>query len=428
MQRVVRCVFGLSLVTGSLACAGGDGPTMSGNRGPTSSAATPGGTTTPSGAGGAGAPILGGNDNPTFDPSTIVTPAQPDAGCMVGERCYSTDADPNDCGTLKLEAEVEVVEHPGNVLLVFDTSGSMAMEWNGTPRWESAGTAVKNALLPLQDMLTIGSVFFPRSDPNAPMQCIDPTGITCLIIPLYVQGGTCGVTPIESMDQITFTPGAQFLTTFAGPGGNTAPPYAPIPGGFTPLKEGLMQAQAALASATLTGTTSVVVVTDGDPNCEWDQAVSLQIVTDWAAAGIKTYVIGLPGTTGAGDAVLTQLAMAGMTGQYITPADPATLEMKLREIATETVMSGFDSCSIGLNPAAEAPDKLMMIVEENGMRLNVPHEAGANGAGWTISPDGTQVEITGPLCDDAMGGRFSSITFEFGCPDVPPPPPLPEVI
>ena len=429
MVRGSWCALGTALVVGLAGCAGAGDGAASGDRGPTGSASTPGGgssgTKTPTGD----EPVVGGTDNPTFDPSSIVGAPQPDAGCMVGERCYGKEPDDPGCGTLKLEAEVEVIEHPGNVLLVFDTSGSMAMEWNGQARWEAAGNAVKNALMPLQDMLTIGTVFFPRSDPNAPAMCIDPSGITCALgIPLYVQGGTCGVTPIMSMDQINFVAGPQFLTTFAGPGGMTAPPYAPVPGGFTPLKEGLQQAQMALAAATLTGITSVIVVTDGDPNCEWDAMVSTQIVTDWAAMGVKTYVIGLPGTTGAGDAILTQLAQAGGTMQYITPADPAMLEAKLREIATETVMQGFDSCTIGLNPVAEAPEKLLMIVEENGMRLNVPHAAGANGAGWTISPDGSTVEITGPLCDDAMGGRFNAINFEFGCPDIPPPPPLPEVI
>jgi hypothetical protein len=36
-----------------------------------------------------------------------------------------------------------------------------------------------------------------------------------------------------------------------------------------------------------------------------------------------------------------------------------------------------------------------------------------------------QVEIMGQLCDDAMGGRFSEITFEYGCKDLPPLPPPP---
>ena len=65
-----------------------------------------------------------------------------------------------------------------------------------------------------------------------------------------------------------------------------------------------------------------------------------------------------------------------------------------------------------------------MIVEENGMRARVDHMLSAD-AGWTISDDGTHVEITGKLCDDAKAGRFESITFEYPCKEVPPPPPLP---
>src|SRR6185436_9588722 len=110
---------------------------------------------------------------------------------------------------------------------------------------------------------------------------------------------------------------------------------------------------------------------------------------------------------------------SGGTMQYIVPDDPTQLEMKLREVVEETVKMGFDSCSITLTPAANPPEKLLMVVEEAaGMRQQVPHDAG-NNAGWTISNDGTQVEITGGLCDDAMAGRFSKITFEYGCPDVP---------
>ena len=348
--------------------------------------------------------------------------ALPD-GCEVGKRCAPKQPD-GDCGSLTLEAEVETITHPGNVLLVFDTSGSMSQRWNGTSRWEQAGAAIKNALMPLTDQLTVGAVFFPRSDPNAPAVCVDPTGIACIFVPgLVVPGGTCGVTPITAADQINFAPAQQFLTTFTM---GAAPPYAPVPGGFTPLKEGLQQAEAALASATLTGVTSVVVITDGDPNCEWDQAVAQQIVTDWHAKGISTYVIGLPGTTGAGDAVLTTLAMAGGTTQYITPDDSKALEDKLREIATETVRSGFDSCEIKISPAAEAPEKLHLIVTENGMPADVKRDLAVDYK-WNISADGSMVTLEGRLCEDATGGRFEALRFEFGCVDVPPLTPPPPV-
>lgn len=387
---------------------------------------------TPMGSAGAGAMQtvdssgFGNSTKPVPTPSGGAQAPMPGMlpdGCEVGKRCAPTKPD-GDCGSLTLEAEVETIMHPGNVLLVFDTSGSMADRWNGMSRWEQAGNAIKNALMPLSGQLTVGAVFFPRSDPNAPATCIDPTGIACLFVPqLVIPGGTCGVTPITSPDQINFAPATEFLATFSM---GAAPRYAPVPGGFTPLKEGLQQAQAALAAGTLMGVTSVVVITDGDPNCQWDQATALQIVTDWQAKGINTYVIGLPGTTGAGEAVLTQLAMAGGTTQYITPNDSKALEDKLREIATETVRSGFDSCEIKISPPAEAPEKLHLIVTENGAPADVKRDL-ADDYKWNINGDGSMVTLEGRLCDDATGGRFEALRFEFGCVDVPPLTPPPPV-
>jgi len=406
-----------------IGCSGADASgESSGTRVPTSHATAP--------AGGAGAVAGGGDgtlsgDNSTWDPSMISNNTPPDAGCVEGERCYAGAApDKDNCGTVMLNAKVDTIEHPGNVLLVFDTSFSMSENWNSGPRFQVASQAIINALTPLQDMLTIGALFFPRADPDTPLTC-DPTGLLCFV---------CAVTPITSADQIDFRPGPDFLTAFNAPV-NGAAPYSPVMDsmgylGATPLKEALMQAQAALASATLEGLTSVVVITDGDPNCAWDPdgpMVTQQIVADWLAAGIRTYVIGLPGTTGTGNGILNNLAATGGTMTFIAPNDSAMLEAKLREIATETVMHGFETCTFDLDPPAEVPDKLMMIVEEGGTRQNVPHEAGP-AAGWTISGDGKTVDITGALCDDATGGRFASITFEFGCPDIPPPPTLPPVL
>ena len=91
----------------------------------------------------------------------------------------------------------------------------------------------------------------------------------------------------------------------------------------------------------------------------------------------------------------------------------------------ETMKTVFDSCSIKLKPAADPADKLLMVVVEakDKSKHQVPHDF-APGAGWTISPDGTQVEITGGLCDDAKGGRFTSITFQYPCKSSEPIPPL----
>jgi hypothetical protein len=68
-------------------------------------------------------------------------------------------------------------------------------------------------------------------------------------------------------------------------------------------------------------------------------------------------------------------------------------------------------------PPAISPDKLTLVVEERStpdMFEKVPHDLG-NGAGWTITPDGSRVELLGSLCDSAKAGRFSILKFQFGC-------------
>jgi hypothetical protein len=201
----------------------------------------------------------------------------------------------------------------------------------------------------------------------------------------------------------------------------------------TPMQEAFDRADAALKNAKLMGDVAVVAFTDGQPNCFPDDTMTMipTMPEPMRAAGwladrkVKSYVVGLPGAAGVD--LLNQVAVSGGTMQYIVPDDPAMLEAKLKEVVSETVKSGFNTCSINLKPAADPVEKLQMVVEENGMRSKVARELSAD-AGWSITPDGTHVEITGKLCDDAKAGRFQSITFEYGCKDLPelPPPPRPQ--
>ena len=380
---------------------------------------------------GSGGPAPAGSfNNPNPGPSGVEIIANPTTTdprdafvstgeCMVGQFCPGREADSDVCGTLTFESEQKVTRHPGNVLLVFDRSQSMGDLWNGQARWQAAGAAIQRALEPLTpDIAKAAAVFFPT--PGEDGGCIDPTGIACIFVPL----NQCGVGASMATQHIDFRDGATFLTTFQTPDPTfMAMPYAPVPLGFTPLMEGLQQAQNALQAIQLDGQTVVVVVTDGEPNCMWNAATANQIVSGWYSQGISTHVIGLPGIAGLGPQLLNQLAQAGGTNQYITPQDPGALETALRMIVSETVKMGFDSCDISLNPAVTEREKLLMIASEPGIgRQNVPKDFG-----WTLNPDGTQVTLSGPLCDDAKRGRFSEITFEYGCPDVPVPPPLPPI-
>lgn len=341
-----------------------------------------------------------------------------DAGdtCPVGQQCGPTDPDGEGCGTLRLEAEREVITTPGNLLVIFDRSGSMRSDWGNAPRFEVAGNALRNALMPLQDSLTVGGVFFPSpAVVNSNCACGFANFTNWLPGGCCLGDSSCTVNAIDQADQISFRPGAQFIADL--------PNHWEGSGG-TPLQQGVEQAAAALANAVYDGPMSVLIVTDGQPTCgSQDQPVITQ-VTAWEQQGIKTYVVGLPGSEGARN-LLNQIAMVGGTMSYIDPANAADLQTRLETIVSSTVQSGFDSCSITLNPPAAVPDKLQLTVVENGMELEVQRNLGASG-GWSISSNGVNVELIGVFCDNAQAGLYPELQFKFGCEDLPQlPPPMP---
>ncbi|MBN1654704.1 MAG: VWA domain-containing protein [Deltaproteobacteria bacterium] len=319
------------------------------------------------------------------------------------------------CGSVRIDADVEIVRQNGNLLVVFDRSGSMSAPWGTGTRYEAAGNALISAITPLQNDLTVGGVFFPSlpdasstpCNPADPLHWIPGPGAACL----NLAGVSCDVSDITSSDQINFTPAPQFISQL--------PQQWFLNGaGMTPLELAVAKANAALSSATLTGTVAVVIMTDGEPTCADNMAVVEATIADWASRGIKTYVVGLPGSAGA-SAVLNQLAAAGGTNSLIEPSDPAALQAQFSTIVTETIKSGITSCVINLVQTRDADiEKLQMIVVEDGEEKNVLREM-AGGGGWSVTPDGTVATLEGSLCDDAKNGRFESIRFDFGCLDIP---------
>ena len=335
-------------------------------------------------------------------------PAGTPMGCEVGKFCPPAEPDPLNCGTLTLAQDVEIKRTPGNLLLVFDQSLSMGEPWGmaGT-KLQAAQKAIANSIMSLQDSLTVGAIFFP----------------TFACIPALPPPPGGAVAPISGMGQIPFQPGPMFLQSWNA---HWSDPSISL-GIGTPMQEAFDRADVALNEAKLNGAVAVVAVTDGAPTCFPDAMLTMtptdlevNRAKNWLMTKeVKTYVVGLPGAGGV--QLLNDVAVSGGSMQYIVPDDPAMLEAKLREVVKETVKTKFESCSINLTPAANPVDKLKMIVVEakDNLKSQVPHMLTPT-AGWTITPDGKQVEITGDLCEDAKGGRFTTITFEYGCVEVPP--------
>ncbi len=393
------CVLWLAGLLGVVSAAGcGGAESRIGNHGQGASAGTGGKKAAANGG-------SGGNGFGNSDASMMEVIGSADAAIDGGT------ADNPLCGHTSIDTTFEKTEVPGNILAVYDKSGSMKDPWPLPPsacptdpamcnssKLIAAGYAFTQAIVPNAAKVNVGTIFFP-SDSN------------------------CGVAALNSGSQIDMMPGDAYLNAWNvywnGKG----------PSGSTPLKAALDAADATLSGTTFTGTTVVVVITDGDPTCNWDDANDPAYVNGlaakWLTNGVKTYVIGLPGTGTTGQMILNDLAVAGGTTQFFNTTDSQALQDQIAMIASETVTMQLDSCKIALDPPPPDADKVVMVAVENGKKLSVPRDLGPN-AGWTINSTGTQVELTGLLCRDAKAGRFSKITFEYGCVDLPPiPPPKP---
>jgi hypothetical protein len=370
-------------------------------------------------------------DNPNAIPTLPDT--APDGGmssidadggddCKPGKFCQPKGPD-GDCGSERVKTDLKQVQKPGNVLVIYDRSGSMDADWNGTPKYQAAGSAIIAALTPLKDLLTIGGVFFPSVDPNGcACKVIDPTHwipgpqACCL----NSVGNSCFVSDIAQADQIKFGPAAAYID-----GLPTQWRLAMANG--TPLQQGVIRGAEALAGATLEGPVAVIVITDGEPNCNTDVNAVLQQVQMWKDKEIATHVIGLPGAQAAA-ATLNMIAMTGGTEKYVDPANTAELEAKIRSILTSTIRAGFDSCTFHLDQDTMVPEKLHLVITEGGKDKDVPRDLskqpnwGAD-AGWTINKEGNTVELKGRLCELAKEGAYESLRFDYGCVELPPPDP-----
>lgn len=336
----------------------------------------------------------------------------------------STDDDDGgglDCGTA-LRSSIELATKPGSVLLVFDRSFSMADDWNGMVRWQAAGGAVIDALTSLKEVLDVGVIFYPSVTPlpnDAPL--------------------ACGVDRFDSTEQIAFQPAAMALQKLqaAAPGGSPNPIYAPVgsnlgtnmnePLGATPTREAMDQANAALATSAFSGPAIVVLVTDGEPNCAWDQTHTTDQIAGWRDAyHVDTYVMLLPANTSQGGQpsmavpIGEAIATAGGT-TLIQPSGSNSLGQALTAALSHSLVRGVKSCSITIDPPAQRPDEVQLVVEEHatGEREAAAHDLG-KGSGWTITNDGGRVTLTGALCEDAKRGRFDSIELAYGCQTLGP--------
>jgi hypothetical protein len=301
-----------------------------------------------------------------------------------------------------------------NLYFVLDGSTSMQED----AKWTNVRSAVATVITQLGARAAYGAAVFPTQGFDActtgsevmPVQAGDSQGVTAGVFlaatSLTPQGGTPTAATLEALlpelsafPQLTFA----ILATDGGPNCDAA------------LSCGVED-----CTSNMDGAPGCPVA--GPPNCCdpttgagglacLDGAATTQAVSALRAAGVETFVMGIPGSAPYAD-VLDQLAIAGGGARATEPyyyqvdtADTGALGMALAQIAAQATAS----CTFTLGSAPTDPGELNVYVDG----AVVPRD-GANG--WLL--EGTKLTLEGSTCNAIETGTALSVTVEAGCPTV----------
>jgi hypothetical protein len=310
--------------------------------------------------------------------------------------------------------EIPLDVNAPNLYFVLDASGSMQEQ----SKWTNVRAVVANLITQLGPRARFGAAVFPTqgADPCAtgtevmPVQLGDAQGATASTFLAATSMTPVGGTPtaatlaallpeLRSFPQETFV----ILCTDGGPNCDDA------------LSCGADQCTSNMDDAP-------GCPTGGPPNCCdpatgigglgcLDGARAAQSVANLRAAGIETFVLGIPGSAPYG-AVLDQLASAGGTARGSEPlyyrvdsADTTALGAAFAQIAAQVTAS----CTFILKHAPKDPNAVNVFVGG----VLVPRDGPD---GWTLQ--GTKLTLEGATCAAIRNGQAISLRVVEGCPTV----------
>lgn len=359
-------------------------------------------------------------------------PAGPDATVS---QCGDSIVGLGKCGAQTIAAKVR---HP-NMLVVLDKSGST----NDTPTgfnvtiWDGLKSALSSALDSAKDRIAFGLDLFPApTDPSKPI-------------------------PLDCLDQCCQMPAVPDVTVPIESGATAVPKIvaalnATAPGGGTPTAAAMGRAYDYFTTGPgkdLDGDKYVLLATDGGPNCNsalncdsdpnlctfnldgnckagncctkygpgcLDDKATIDQITKLASAGIKTFVVGIPGTE-AYSQYLDQFATAGQAPNPNGPplyyrVDASGGVAGLTKVFTDITTQLVTSCEIQLDTPPRDPGQVNVAID-----CQVVPSAGTDGTdGWILdqSTDPQKIVLQGTLCRWLQQQGAQRVDLVFGCPTV----------
>ncbi len=319
---------------------------------------------------------------------------------------------PSSCGDYRIPVSNQIPE----VLVVLDKSGSMRDD-AGVDRWAPSVAAVDGVTHSLPDV-HFGLLTFPGdcasiTDPNEQVLCMAR---------LAVEGATTSCQPGRVM-----VPVAQGSADAIRAALNAVSPL-----GATPTAAAIDTAAASLQAlpvSTTSGNRSILLVTDGAPNCLLGVGGALatgdganqtqplavpqtvEAIARAATAGVKTYVIGYDTAKDAALAgQLDQMAAAGGTGdtKHRPVEDQASLVAALGGLTRRTLL-----CDLRLGSPAD-PSRITVTFDGKVVARDDVN-------GWSLGADGVSISLRGLACDAVTAAPDKSGTVAVLCPAPSPP-------
>ncbi|HWA73487.1 MAG TPA: VWA domain-containing protein [Polyangiaceae bacterium] len=364
-----------------------------------------GGASSP-GAGNGGA--AGSSVPPATGGSVISVPVN-NAGASGDDKCTSTNS--------------TATPLPPVLAFLIDMSGSMNERPGGAAqgptKWVSTEQSLELAFTDMADGTGVGLLYYPNVASTFPggvgtENCIDRQ-VAVPIAPLDTTQRQAIVTSLQGMTR---------------------------PAGRTPTHDAYVFALQTVEASTLPGSKFVVLVTDGAPTfslgCMGDGMAEVDgspIVEEAARAlarGVKTFVIGSPGSESARGA-LSQMATQGGTAlagcsdagpmychfdMTSAPDFSAALNAAFRAITGQVIGCNYP---IPPSPAGSAEIDLNKVnvnyTSGAGSTMLVPRDASLTDCnhGWQFSADQKQILLCPDLCDLVKKDNGAKVEVAFGC-------------
>lgn len=326
---------------------------------------------------------------------------------------------------------------PSNLLFVLDRSSSMACnlppttdssdceanpvraEKDAPSKWDITRSALVEAIALLPAQTSVGLTYFSNDD-------------------------ACGV---HSTPNVPIRPRDRAQTSLID-----ASLAAVMPGGSTPLVGATVLAYKHVydeaVAGRLAGRNFVVVLTDGDQSescsdparCKGQHACTRLLVEDEvpqaARAGIRTFVIGAPGSEPARTA-LSEIARAGGTAPPDCAPERGDCHFDMSREPDFGRALGHALVAIGGRAVrCEFPMPRFDVGEAEPGRINIVYAPGQgerrvivrddrsacdDGAdGWQLSEDASEIRLCGPTCETVRSDPDAKLDVVLGCPAVGP--------